>query len=285
MTQGDTSAPHHGSSVHIDPAILTVVLADGPRWIVAHEDDAHRLLRELLTEEMVKPLQTIAVVQRPGEDGAAFGLRVKEHLQALQWVGLLTRCFLPDAFFDLAIVERETGPERFGSYILSLLYEGLREQLGVAREQEDVRASAGSGGTADEWPEPAPLPQSLPAVEAFEPTMLPEAHQPWIEDISERMQCPPDYPAVGSMEGVATVVGRRVGIQPKRRDDWLVVPNLWGGVAGPPGILALATRTPIALKLTAATSPIASVGLVQDMMIPRTLVRQSPEAFGSLVFG
>ena len=25
-----------------------------------------------------------------------------------------------------------------------------------------------------------------------------------------------------------------VGIRPKRKDDWLVVPNLWGGVIGPP---------------------------------------------------
>jgi hypothetical protein len=234
MTLEDTSALQNGSSAPIDPALLAVVLADGPRWVVAHEDDANRLLTygfpvialpegETLTEEMVKPLQKIAVLQHPGEDGD----------QALTWVGLLTRCFLPDPFFDLAIVERETGSERFGSYILNLLYEGLREQLGVATEREYVGASA----AADEWPEPAPLPQSLPAVEAFEPTMLPEALRPWIEDISERMQCPPDYPAVGAMEGMAMVVGRRVGIRPKRRDDWLVVTNLWGGVVGPPGVL------------------------------------------------
>jgi putative DNA primase/helicase len=248
MTQGDTSALQNGSPAHIEPALLAIVLADGPSWIVAHEDDAHRLLTygfpaialpngETLTEEMVKPLQKIAVLQRPGEDGAAFGLRVKQHLQALQWVGLLTRCFLPDPFFDLAIAERETGPERFGAYILSVLYEGLREQLGKPREREDVSVSAGLGGTAEEWPEPAPLPPSLPAVEAFEPTLLPEALRPWVEDISERMQCPPDYPAVGGMEGVATTVGRRVGIRPKRLDDWQVVANLWGGVVGPPGVL------------------------------------------------
>jgi putative DNA primase/helicase len=245
-TRADTS-PNNGSSP-IDLNLLAAILADGPHWIVAHEDDDDRLraygfpviclpLSERLTQEMVKPLTKIAVLQRPGPEGAAFGVQVKQDLEALKWVGPFTRCPLPDGLWDLVIVERETGPDRFGSYILSLLYEGLREQLGAAREPEYFGASASSGGNADEWPEPAPLPQSLPVVEAFEPTMLPEALRPWIEDISERMQCPPDYPAVGAMEGLATVVGRRVGIRPKRRDDWLVVPNLWGGVAGSPGVL------------------------------------------------
>ena len=34
-----------------------------------------------------------------------------------------------------------------------------------------------------------------------------------------------------------TEFGRRVGIRPKRYDDWVVVPNLWGLVVGPPGLL------------------------------------------------
>jgi putative DNA primase/helicase len=74
-------------------------------------------------------------------------------------------------------------------------------------------------------------------VEPFEPRVLPEAFRPWLEDIAERMQCPLDYPAVSAMVGEAAVIGRRVGIRPKRRDDWLVVPNLWGGVIGRPGVL------------------------------------------------
>jgi len=34
----------------------------------------------------------------------------------------------------------------------------------------------------------------------------------------------------------ASVVGRRIGICPKRQDDWLVVPNLWGGKVGRSGV-------------------------------------------------
>jgi putative DNA primase/helicase len=36
------------------------------------------------------------------------------------------------------------------------------------------------------------------------------------------------------------VVGKKIGIRPKRQDDWLVVPNLWGGVVGRPGIMKTA---------------------------------------------
>jgi hypothetical protein len=34
-----------------------------------------------------------------------------------------------------------------------------------------------------------------------------------------------------------SLIGRRAGILPKRRDDWLVVPNLWGAVVGRPSLL------------------------------------------------
>ncbi len=97
----------------------------------------------------------------------------------------------------------------------------------------------------ESWPEPVPLPSGLPAVESFEPKLLPEAFRPWIEDISDRIQCAPDFPAVGAMVALAAVVGRRVGIKPKSRDDWSVVPNLWGGVIGRPGIL----KTPPLLEV------------------------------------
>jgi len=98
--------------------------------------------------------------------------------------------------------------------------------------------SASPGESANfEWPQPQPLPDALPPVEPFEPKLLPEAFRPWIEDIAERMQCPPDFPAVGSMVALAAVVGRQLAIRPKLADDWTVVPNLWGAVVGRPGLL------------------------------------------------
>ena len=91
--------------------------------------------------------------------------------------------------------------------------------------------------TQRDWPEPTPLPSAIPAVMPFDADLLPEAFRPWIVDIAERVQCPPDFPAVGAMVALASIVGRRIGIRPKRHDDWLVVPNLWGAVIGRPGIM------------------------------------------------
>ena len=89
----------------------------------------------------------------------------------------------------------------------------------------------------EDWPTPQALPEGLPPVEAFDPDLLPSRLRPWVEDVSERMQCPPDYPAIAAMVALAVVVGRRIGIRPKRADDWLVVPNLWGAAIGRPGLL------------------------------------------------
>jgi len=79
-------------------------------------------------------------------------------------------------------------------------------------------------------------PALLP-VPAFDPDLLPETLRPWCLDIAERMQCPLDFVAVAAMVTVAAVVGRQVGIRPKQRDDWQVVPNLWGVLIGRPGVM------------------------------------------------
>ncbi len=90
--------------------------------------------------------------------------------------------------------------------------------------------------SAQDWPQPQPLPDELPPVMPFDLDLLPMSLRPWIQDIAERLQCPPDFPAVAAMIALATVVGRKIGIRPKRQDDWLVVPNLWGVAIGPPGV-------------------------------------------------
>ncbi len=82
-----------------------------------------------------------------------------------------------------------------------------------------------------------PLPNGFSDVEPFDYDLLPRAFQPWIRDISERMQCPPDYPAVSAMVGISALVGRQVTIRPKKHDNWHVVPNTFGAIVGPPGVL------------------------------------------------
>lgn len=85
------------------------------------------------------------------------------------------------------------------------------------------------------WPNPLPLPEGLPPVEPFDHDLLPPVLRRRVEDIADRMQCPPDFPAVAMLVVLASIIGRRLRIAPKRADDWIVVPNLWGVVIGRPG--------------------------------------------------
>lgn len=89
----------------------------------------------------------------------------------------------------------------------------------------------------DPWPELKPLTSSHRPVEPFDEALLPEAFRPWVMDAAERIQCPPDYIAVPIMVAASSVIGRKRTIQPKRRDDWRVVPNLWGAIVGRPGMM------------------------------------------------
>jgi putative DNA primase/helicase len=88
--------------------------------------------------------------------------------------------------------------------------------------------------TQTEWPEPDPLSDGLEEVPTFDERLLPEELRPWLSDVAERTQCPPEYAAVGALVALAAVVGRSCAIRPKRHDDWTVIPNLWGAVVGPP---------------------------------------------------
>jgi putative DNA primase/helicase len=63
------------------------------------------------------------------------------------------------------------------------------------------------------------------------------------------MQCPPDFAAMGAFVMMATIIGRKVGIRPMQRNDWTVIPNLWGAVVGNSGVMKSPT-------LSAALSPL-----------------------------
>lgn len=87
------------------------------------------------------------------------------------------------------------------------------------------------------WPDPVPLPDALPAVQVFDSDLLPEALRGWVADIADRMQCPPDFTAVGAVVALSGLIGARAVVAPKARDDWRVVPNLWGLIVGRPGVM------------------------------------------------
>lgn len=118
----------------------------------------------------------------------------------------------------------------------------------VARAIKDARAARWTGGAANSssaarsaseniWADPVPLPAVLTPVQTFNDALLPGSIRDWVVDIAERMQCPPDFVAVGAMVALSSVIGRKAAIAPKQYDDWLVVPNLWGAVVGRPGVM------------------------------------------------
>ena len=88
----------------------------------------------------------------------------------------------------------------------------------------------------EEWPEPAALP-GLPPVPPWDDRLLPSALRPWLTDVSQRIQCPPEYPAIGAIVALGSVIGRACAIRPKRHDDWSVIPNLWGSAVGSPSAM------------------------------------------------
>jgi Protein of unknown function (DUF3987) len=148
----------------------------------------------------------------------------------------------------------------------------LRQNPELLRESENARPDAcGSTDTAwdektdaqlgpmavapamDDWLEPAPLGGELPAVQAFDLALLPESLRPIVEDTAERMQVPADYPAVIAVLCLAGVTNRRAAIQPKAADtSWIVVPNLWGGIIAPPGLM----KSPV---ISAVTQPLTRI--------------------------
>jgi hypothetical protein len=51
--------------------------------------------------------------------------------------------------------------------------------------------------------------------------LMPAALAPWIDDISNRLQCPPDYVAVAAITALGSLIGRRIGIKPQtKRTGW-----------------------------------------------------------------
>jgi hypothetical protein len=109
----------------------------------------------------------------------------------------------------------------------------------AAAESVKSKANGGAGPSANcfEWQDPKDLPAGLRRVDAFEPDFLPQSLAPWVADISERLQCPPDYVAVTAIVALGSVIGRRIGIRPQHKTDWTEFPNLWGGFIGRPGML------------------------------------------------
>ncbi len=130
------------------------------------------------------------------------------------------RCVMADA--GQMAQQLDVGPQEMAA--------ALREQL---KKLEHIAYATG-----EDAPRPLPLAGALPPVLPFDVAWLPEPFRAWIADIAERMQCPPEFPAVAAMAALSSVAGRRFCIQPKAQDEsYTEFPHLWAMLIGNPSLM------------------------------------------------
>ena len=112
----------------------------------------------------------------------------------------------------------------------------------------------GESKTNNEWPDPKPIKDALPPVDSLAdiPGAIPGFLGEWLVDIATRMGCPLEYPAATAIVALSSVIGAQVVINPKSYDKgWGIVPNLWGGIVGPPGSMKSPAKRDAAAPLKA----------------------------------
>jgi len=119
----------------------------------------------------------------------------------------------------------------------------------AAQLDADIAARKGDAPSPDtardtrafEWPEPREIKADLPPAPPFDAlALLPKTLADYVLDEADRMPCAPDYVASALLVALGAVIGTKIASKPKRRDDWIVTPNLYGGVVGDPS----AKKTP-----------------------------------------
>ena len=113
-------------------------------------------------------------------------------------------------------------------------YEDFREALTVAHESknDDINNSDIIAESDNNLPK-------------ITPDMLPNTISGWVKDICERIESPFEIGAVTALTLIGSLIGNKVGIRPKARDNWTEFPNLWGMIIGKPSI----KKTPVYSEL------------------------------------
>jgi len=83
-------------------------------------------------------------------------------------------------------------------------------------------------------PTPSVLAEHLPPVPRFHLKLLPNEIADYVQDVSERMCCPPDFPGVAAMVAMSAAIGSRIHCKPYANGNWLVPAGAWGMVVSPP---------------------------------------------------
>jgi DNA primase len=90
----------------------------------------------------------------------------------------------------------------------------IEDLQGEVEKSQEWSPSENVPDSGSEWPDPQPIKAELLSVEPLPFEILPEPLRPWIEDVSHRMQCPPDFVAMAAITLVGSIIGTRCGIRP-----------------------------------------------------------------------
>ena len=200
-------------------------------------DHANRYAAAALQAEHVFVASALPGTRNPALNRAAF------NLGQLVGAGELERAEVEDALRGAASTcGLELGETE------ATLKSGLDSGIGRPREIPAPQAARRSAATEttkellsaedeNNWKDRTPLPGLYPPVPELPAHLVPEPLRPWLSDIAERASLPLEFVTCPALVALSAVIGRSVGIYPKRRDDWLVVQNLWGGIVGKPGVM------------------------------------------------
>jgi phage/plasmid primase-like uncharacterized protein len=178
------------------------------------------------TAQHVKRLHPSARIIICGDDDRT---RVNQRTKQLENIGRIkaheaARACLGDAVFP--VFPEGSGPSLTDFNDMAGVA-GIDVVKAVLNEQKQEKQA--------EWAEPGVIDAPLYPVVAFDArTLIPDVLREFVIDAAYRMPCAPDYIAASVIVALGSVIGARCGIKPKRLDDWIVVPNLWGGVVGDP---------------------------------------------------
>lgn len=134
----------------------------------------------------------------------------------------------------------ESAPEEYQEI------KALEEELtGLEKEIQQRRNTAqhleskaeSSYSHMQNWETPLSFQTDLFPVPALDPLLLPEPLRLYAADCAYRMQCPIDFVAIPLLVVFSSLIGAGCAIRPKCLDPWPVIPNLWGGIIGPPSVL------------------------------------------------
>lgn len=151
--------------------------------------------------------------------------------------------------------------EQWTAYTPFALYATLEHGGDFETAAKELRrqgyGAALENGPATNDREPEPLPDELLPVAPFDFALLPDSLSPWVKDICDRMQCPPDFVAAGIMAALGGVIGRKVAIRPQARTDWTVICNIWALIVGRPGVL----KSPALEQALATVNRLAAIAV------------------------